>query len=171
MGQLKVIMAICRSGRWRSIYSIARKRPKLGTIAHSEVYRYPLRPRVAWPEARERRLLAAPRRRAWSSPPPPAVAMGIKVYAYIARSYHRSARCDVTLADSPLPARVFAIGFDEAAGGARAGGGGEEAGGGLPRPRRRHRRQPQHLPVPREFPRPWRRPSLSYLLYSLPLQL
>uniref|UniRef100_A0A0D9ZFE7 Flap endonuclease 1 n=1 Tax=Oryza glumipatula TaxID=40148 RepID=A0A0D9ZFE7_9ORYZ len=71
-------MAMCRSGRWRPIYSIARKRPKLGTIAHSEVYRYPLRPRVAWPEARERRLLAAPRRRAWSSPPPPAVAMGIK---------------------------------------------------------------------------------------------
>lgn len=49
--------------------------------------------------------------------------------------------------DSP---GVRALGLDEVAGGARAEGRGSAAGGGLPRPRHRCRRQPQHLPVPRE---------------------
>jgi hypothetical protein len=75
---------------------------------------------------------------------------------------------DVT--DSPpIPSLTVSalgpLGFDEAVGGARAEGGRAAAGGGLPGPRHRHRRKPQHLPVPGESP-----PSI-YCTDSLPLRL
>jgi hypothetical protein len=61
---------------------------------------------------------------------------------------------------------VGPLGFDEAAGGPRAEGGRAAAGGGLPGLHRRHRRQPQHLPVPGESPH---LPSI-YCTDSFPLR-